>query len=64
MSHDLPFGGIGKSGMGNYHGRTSFETFSQKRAIMRKSFKLDLKFIYPPYRTALNLIKKAIKILY
>jgi aldehyde dehydrogenase (NAD+) len=64
IPHNMPFGGVGNSGMGNYHGRSSFDTFSQKRAIMKKSFMLDQKLIYPPYKTSLNILKKALKILY
>lgn len=48
-NHHLPFGGFGSSGMGNYHGRHSFETFShQKGVLMSKTF-ADMPFRYPPY---------------
>ena len=47
--HDLPFGGVGNSGFGAYHGRHGFETFSHRRGILNKSFKLDLDLRYPPY---------------
>lgn len=45
----LPFGGIGASGMGAYHGRASFETFSHRKAVLSKPTALDLPFLYPPY---------------
>ena len=45
----LPFGGVGPSGMGAYHGRHSFETFSHRKAVLRRGFKFDLKMMYPPY---------------
>lgn len=45
----LPFGGVGASGMGNYHGRFSFETFTHAKAVLRKSFWFDVPFRYPPY---------------
>ncbi len=45
----LPFGGVGPSGMGAYHGRASFETFSHRKAVVKKPTWLDLKMIYPPY---------------
>ncbi len=45
----LPFGGVGASGMGAYHGRHSFETFSHKKAVMRRALNPDLKLRYPPY---------------
>jgi aldehyde dehydrogenase (NAD+) len=45
----LPFGGIGTSGMGRYHGRKSFETFSNMRSVMEKSNLVDIPVRYPPY---------------
>ena len=46
---ELPFGGVGDSGMGRYHGKTSFDTFSHYRSILKKAFWLDLDWRYPPY---------------
>jgi aldehyde dehydrogenase (NAD+) len=48
-SHELPFGGIGASGMGRYHGKKSFETFSNMRSVMEKSNLVDIFARYPPY---------------
>lgn len=48
-SPHLPFGGIGPSGMGRYHGRKSFETFSNMRSVMVKSNLIDIPVRYPPY---------------
>lgn len=45
----LPFGGIGTSGMGNYHGKYSFNTFSHQRSILQKTTKLKLNLIHPPF---------------
>lgn len=45
----LPFGGVGASGMGDYHGRWGFEALSQRRAVLAKSTKPDLRMVYPPY---------------
>lgn len=46
----LPFGGVGESGMGRYHGRFSFETFSHRKAVLSKPASLDtLRLIYPPF---------------
>jgi aldehyde dehydrogenase (NAD+) len=45
----LPFGGVGASGLGAYHGKFSFETFSHRKSVLIKPTWLDLKFIYPPY---------------
>jgi len=58
-SEHLPFGGIGGSGIGNYHGKFSFDTFSHKKSVMKKSFRLDIPLRYPPYsQAALRLLKK------
>ncbi len=45
----LPFGGVGPSGMGAYHGRASFETFSHKKSVLVKPTWFDPSFFYPPY---------------
>ena len=45
----LPYGGIGRSGMGRYHGLKSFETFSNMRSVLDKSNLLDIWLRYPPY---------------
>jgi aldehyde dehydrogenase (NAD+) len=49
MNPDLPFGGVGPSGMGAYHGRHSFETFSHRRSVLSRGMRFDPKLIYPPY---------------
>jgi acyl-CoA reductase-like NAD-dependent aldehyde dehydrogenase len=46
---DLPFGGVGPSGMGEYHGRAGFETFSKRKAVFRQSRVNGLKLFHPPY---------------
>ena len=54
----MPFGGVGGSGMGQYHGKASFETFSHKKSIMKKSLLLDIPLRYGPYKDAyLKLLK-------
>jgi acyl-CoA reductase-like NAD-dependent aldehyde dehydrogenase len=53
---NLPFGGVGESGMGAYHGRHGFETFSHRKPVLKKSTKVDPKMAYPPYTR----IKKAL----
>jgi aldehyde dehydrogenase (NAD+) len=57
-SSGLPFGGVGASGMGQYHGRNSFETFSQKRSVVVKPAGFDLPIRYAPYGKKLSLVKK------
>jgi len=47
--HELPFGGVGPSGMGAYHGRRSFETFSHQRAVLKKPTLPDPPLLFPPY---------------
>jgi coniferyl-aldehyde dehydrogenase len=47
--NNLPFGGVGSSGMGHYHGRFGFETFSKKRGVFLQSRFSALKFLRPPY---------------
>jgi aldehyde dehydrogenase (NAD+) len=45
----LPFGGVGDSGIGGYHGRHSFEAFSHRKAVLDKPTLVDPKLLYPPY---------------
>lgn len=45
----LPFGGVGASGMGAYHGRWGFEALSHRRAVLAKPARPDLALLYPPY---------------
>ncbi|MGH3745650.1 MAG: aldehyde dehydrogenase family protein [Mycobacteriales bacterium] len=46
---DLPFGGVGESGMGSYHGKAGFDAFSHRRSVLEKPMKPDVKLMYPPY---------------
>lgn len=55
---ELPFGGVGNSGMGSYHGKASFDTFSHQKSVLKKSFWFDLKLRYAPYEGKLDLLKK------
>ncbi len=58
-SSRLPFGGIGESGMGTYHGLYSFEEFSQKRAVMDRKTYIEFPLRYPPYNSVkLGAVKK------
>ncbi len=49
---DLPFGGVGDSGMGAYHGRASFDTFTHHKSVLSKSTAIDPPLLYPPYTPA------------
>ena len=58
----MPFGGVGDSGMGSYHGKKSFDTFTHERSIVKKSTWLDLPMRYHPYGEGkLKLIRKFMK---
>ena len=48
-SPNLPFGGVGESGLGAYHGKRGFDTFSHYKSILEKSTKIDLALRYRPY---------------
>ncbi len=56
-NHHLPFGGVGNSGMGKYHGEESFYAFSNRRSILTSPTWIDLIFKYPPFKL-FSLIKK------
>jgi aldehyde dehydrogenase (NAD+) len=47
---DLPFGGVGQSGIGGYHGKHSFDLFSHKKSMVKRGNWLDIPFRYPPYK--------------
>ena len=54
---ELPFGGVGASGMGQYHGYSGFKTFSHQKSILKKPFWLDIKFRYPPYKLDISFLR-------
>ena len=60
ISNDnLPFGGVGNSGIGNYHGKFGFDTFSHQKAVLNKSIYLEPEIKYPPYSEGkLKILKK------
>jgi len=58
---NLPFGGLGNSGLGNYHGKYSFEVFSHHKGVMKTPTWFDPKIKYPPFKGKLNLFKKIIR---
>jgi len=55
---DLPFGGVGESGMGSYHGKAGFDTFSHSKAVLDKPTRPDPSLMYPPYT---NIKKRIIR---
>lgn len=54
----LPFGGVGMSGIGAYHGKAGFDAFSHHRSIVRSSFLVDIPLRYPPYKDHLKWLRK------
>ncbi|XZL85758.1 aldehyde dehydrogenase [Clostridium perfringens] len=57
----LPFGGVGNSGIGEYHGKYSFDLFSNKKGVMNRKTFLDLKIRYAPFQNKLTIVKKIMK---
>ena len=56
---ELPFGGVGTSGIGSYHGRHSFDCFSHKKSVLKNKFWFDPSIRYAPYKKKhLNLLRK------
>lgn len=56
----LPFGGVGDSGIGSYHGKASFDTFSHYKSVLKKGLWFDQNWRYPPYKDKLSLLKRII----
>jgi len=61
---NLPFGGIGQSGMGAYHGRTGFDTFSHLRAVMVRRMHFENPLTTPPYKTPRQTVKRLLRMLH
>ena len=59
-NHALPFGGVGYSGMGAYHGKRSFNLFSHERSVMKTTTRIDLPFRYPPYKKSVLKLVRAL----
>lgn len=57
---DLPFGGVGSSGIGRYHGQYSFDTFSHLKSVLKKPFWMDIDWRYPPYEGKVKQFRKII----
>ncbi|KGM95634.1 hypothetical protein Z968_08640 [Clostridium novyi A str. 4552] len=60
-NENLPFGGIGTSDLGNYHGKYSFDIFSKKTSFLNKSTKLDINLRYAPFDKKWKWIKRFVK---
>lgn len=58
---NLPFGGVGSSGVNAYHGKASFDVFTHAKAMMRRSTKIPMRLALPPYENKLKLVKPLIR---
>lgn len=58
---NLPFGGVGESGMGRYHGEAGFKCFSHKKSILDAATWIDSPLVYPPYKKKLKLARMILK---
>ncbi|AVQ33434.1 aldehyde dehydrogenase [Staphylococcus muscae] len=58
---NLPFGGVGASGIGQYHGKYSFDTFTHEKSYIFKTTKLESSLLFPPYQGKLDAMKKLFK---
>ena len=54
---NLPFGGVGASGIGRYHGKYTFDTFSHEKPYIFKTTKLETGLLFPPYKDKLKTVK-------
>lgn len=61
INPNLPFGGIGDSGMGSYRGKYSFETFTHFKPVLQKKSMFDIPFRYGPYPKSFNFLKKILE---
>lgn len=57
----LPFGGVGNSGVGSYHGKASFDTFSHRKSIIRRGTFFELPIRFAPYKDKINILKLLMK---
>ena len=58
VNPNLPFGGVGDSGIGAYHGKSSFDLFSHKRSVLHRSFLIEEPIRYAPYKMKRSWLKK------
>ncbi|HET6514515.1 MAG TPA: aldehyde dehydrogenase [Thermodesulfovibrionales bacterium] len=62
-STTLPFGGVGESGMGYYHGQESFRTFTHNKSVLHRAIRFDNRSKYAPYRTPLKYLKRVMRLI-
>lgn len=61
VNTNMPFGGVGDSGIGSYHGRSGFQTFSHQKSVMKKATWLDVPLRYAPYKGKMKWLKMAFR---
>lgn len=60
-NHHIPFGGVGESGMGSYHGFDGFECFSHKKGVLKAATWIEIPLTYAPYGKKINILRKIMK---
>lgn len=58
---NIPFGGVGSSGMGQYHGKASFDVFTHKKSVVKRGTFIELPIRFAPYKDKINLLRKILK---
>lgn len=58
---ELPFGGVGESGIGSYHGQASYSTFSHQKSVIKNPFRFDISMKYPPFKLGMSKIKRLLR---
>jgi len=58
---NLPFGGVGTSGMGSYHGKKSFDTFTHEKSMVKRGTYIEFSFRFAPFKDRINLLRKVMK---
>lgn len=58
---NLPFGGVGNSGIGSYHGKASFDTFTHQKSVVKRSNFIEFPFRFAPYKDKIKLLRKVMK---
>jgi aldehyde dehydrogenase (NAD+) len=58
---NLPFGGVGTSGMGAYHGKKSFDTFTHEKSVVERGTNIEFSFRFAPFKDKLNILRKLVK---
>ncbi len=58
---NLPFGGVGPSGLGKYHGKDSFNTFTHTKSVMKRGTFIEFKIRFAPYNDRIKLLRKVMK---